>query len=141
VAEALASCRPGPEETFDPTRHLARVTDVSGEGIGAIGRLVAREGRSLRLDRLPVLPAVADAAADRWAIPDATVETNGPFAAIGTPDALARAVDRLRNVEGADPVRLGRIDRGEAPIRDATDGDPSRLVEAAARWPTAGERQ
>ncbi|SHH02633.1 hypothetical protein SAMN05443636_1656 [Halobaculum gomorrense] len=141
VAEALAACRPSPGEAFDPARHLARVTDVSGEGVGGVGRLVASEGRSLRLDRLPVLPAVADAVAGWWTLPDVTVETNGPFAAIGTPEALARVTDRLRGVEGADPVRLGPVDRGDAPIRDATDGDTSRLVEAAARWPAAGERR
>ncbi|QZP39730.1 hypothetical protein [Halobaculum magnesiiphilum] len=141
VAEALAACRPEPDEPFDPARHLARVTDVSGEGIGGVGRLVARDGRSLRLDRLPFLPGVADAAAGGWTIPDATVETNGPFAAIGTPSALARASERLRSVEGADPVRIGTLDRGDAPIRDATGGDPVQFVEAAARWPAAGEER
>lgn len=139
VAEVLAACRPEPDEPFDPARHLARVTDVSGEGIGGVGRLVAGEGRSLRLGRLPLLPGVADAAAGGWTIPDATVETNGPFAAIGTPSALARASERLRSVEGADPVRIGTLDRGNAPIRDATGGDPARFIEAAARWPAAGE--
>lgn len=138
VAAALAACRPAQGEPFDPARHVARVTDVSGEGIAGIGRLVAREGRSLRLERLPVHEAVAEAAADEWTIPDATVETNGPFAAIATPSALARVTDRLRDCSGADPLRIGRVERGDVPIRDATDGDPARLVEAAARWPTAG---
>lgn len=141
VAEALAACRPDPGESFDPARHLARVTDVSGEGIGGIGRLVARDGRSLRLDRLPVLSGVAEASVGRWRLPDVTVETNGPFTAVGTPSALARATDRLRRVEYTDPVRIGTVDGGDAPIRDATGDDPSRLVESAARWPTAaGER-
>ncbi|MXR40386.1 hypothetical protein GRX01_03315 [Halobaculum sp. WSA2] len=141
VAEALATCRPDPGESFDPARHLARVTDVSGEGIGGIGRLVARDGRSLRLERLPILSGVAEASVGHWRLPDVTVETNGSFAAVGTPSALARATDRLRSVERADPVRIGAVDGGDAPIRDAADGDPSRLVESAARWPTAeGER-
>ncbi|QZX99301.1 hypothetical protein [Halobaculum rubrum] len=138
VAEALAACRPKPGESFDPARHVARVTDVSGEGIAGIGRLAAREGRSLRLERLPVYDAVAEAAADGWTIPDATVETNGPFAAVATPSALGRVADLLRDVSGADPVRVGRLDRGDAPIVDATDGESARLVEAAARWPPAG---
>ena len=141
VAEALATCQPAPGESFDPARHLARVTDVSGEGIGGIGRLVARDGRSLRIERLPILSGVAEASDGRWRLPDVTVETNGPFAAVGTPSALARATDRLRSVGRADPVRIGTVDDGDAPIRDATDDDPSRLVESAARWPTAeGER-
>ena len=140
VAEALASCRPKPGESFDPARHVARVTDVSGEGIAGIGRLAAREGRSLRLEQLPVHDAVAEAAADRWTIPDATVETNGPFAAVATPSALGRVTDRLDDIDGAGPVRIGRLDRGDAPIRDATDGESARLVEAAARWPEAGDR-
>lgn len=139
VAEALASCRPKPDESFDPSRHVARVTDVSGEGIAGIGRLAARDGRSLRLEQLPIHDAVAEAAADEWTIPDVTVETNGPFAAVATQSALGRVTDLLRDVSGADPIRIGRLDRGDAPIRDATDGEPARLVEAAARWPAAGD--
>jgi len=137
--EAITACRPKPGESFDPARHVARVTDVSGEGIAGIGRLAAREGRSLRLERLPVDDAVAEAAADEWTIPDVTVETNGPFAAVATPSALGRVVDRLDDSSGADPIRIGPLDRGDAPIRDATGGEPARLVEAAARWPAAGD--
>ncbi|MFC6793299.1 hypothetical protein ACFQFH_01910 [Halobaculum halobium] len=139
VAAALAACRPDPKEPFDPARHVARVTDVSGEGIAGVGRLAARDGRSLRLDRLPLHDAVASTTADRWAIPDATVETNGPFAVIATPSALARVTERLRDVAGANPVRIGTLDRADEPILDATGADLSRFVEAAARWPRAGD--
>ncbi|UIP01335.1 hypothetical protein Hbl1158_15595 (plasmid) [Halobaculum sp. CBA1158] len=142
-ATALSAFRPAPRESFDPAEHVARVTDVSGEGIAGIGRLAAGTGRSLRLDRLPLLDGAASAT--DWTVPDATVETNGPLAVVATPRVLDRVADRLHAVEGADPRRIGAVVdaaatgdpvAGDAPVVDATAGDLTAAVEAASRWPS-----
>ncbi|WP_435064433.1 hypothetical protein [Halobaculum sp. EA56] len=138
VAEAVDSLRPASGEAFDPARHVARVTDVSGEGIAGLGRLAAAEGRSLRLRRLPLLTG-AEAAAEAWTVPDATVETNGPLAVFAAPAVLGELADGLRGVDGADPRRVGSLDEVGPAILDATDGALARAVEPAARWPTAGD--
>ncbi|WP_284033407.1 hypothetical protein [Halobaculum lipolyticum] len=136
VAAAVAGFRPAVGERFDPAAHVARVTDVSGEGIAGVGRLAAASGRSLRLRRLPILEGAA-AATTPWAVPDATVETNGPLAVAAAPAVLDRLADELLGVDGADPRRVGTLGDDDAPVVNATGTDLSRAVEAAARWPTA----
>jgi len=145
VAGALAAFRPGPDGAFDPARHVARVTDVSGEGIAGLGRIAAADGRALCVERIPLLPGAA-AAARAWTVPDVTVETNGPLAVFARPGVLSDVADRLAGVDGADPRRLGSLrgpadaaDAGAAPsVVDATGAGLSEAIEAAARWPSVG---
>ncbi|QLG26025.1 hypothetical protein HUG10_00015 [Halorarum halophilum] len=133
IAEALASFRPDSGEPFDPDRHVARVTDVSGEGVAGIGRVVADAGRSLRVEALPLLPGV-DEVADAWTVPDVTVETNGPLAIVARSGALDRVADRLVEVSGSRPTRLGTVVRGGPRLSAAPGCEASRYVERAARW-------
>lgn len=141
VADALARFSPDPGEPFDPDRHVARVTDVSGEGVAGIGRLVADAGRSLRIEQLPLLPGV-DEVADAWTVPDVTVETNGPLAIVARPAVLDRVADRLAAVPAARPIRLGTVVRDGPPLSAAPGCAAVRYVERAARWDgELGERE
>ncbi|QLG63435.1 hypothetical protein [Halorarum salinum] len=133
IAEALAPFRPDPGEPFDPDRHVARVTDVSGEGVAGIGRVVADAGRSLRVEALPPLPGV-DEIADAWTVPDVTVETNGPLAVVARPGVLDRVADRLGEIPGSRPRRLGTIARDGPRLSAAPGCEAARYVERAARW-------
>ena len=133
AADAGAPFRPDPGEPFDPERHVARVTDVSGEGVTGIGRVVADAGRSLRVETLPLLPGV-DAVADAWTVPDVTVETNGPLAVVARPAVLDRVADQLAEVPGARPMRLGTVVRDGPRLSAAPECEAARYVERAARW-------
>lgn len=133
VATALTRFRPDPSESFDPDRHLARITDVSGEGVAGIGSLVADAGKSLLVEKLPLLPGV-DSAADAWTVPDVSVETNGPFAVIARQRVLGSVAERLASVGGAEPVRLGAVQADGPQLMVAPDCDAARYVERAALW-------
>lgn len=129
VAEAVAAASPGGGEAFDPDRHLALATDVSGPGVGGIADLVGRGPHRLHVERLPFLdrPAV-EAARDRWLLPDATLGTNGPVALAGRPAVLERIAARLRGAD-LDPVPLGRVVTGEGRVSSAAGVDLARFVE------------
>ena len=133
VARAVAAACPAPGDDFDPARHLKWVGDVSGPGLGGLVRPLSTADCGLRVESLPVLDGDAIATVrDGWTVPDVTVETNGPLAAVGTPAALDRFERRLDSVSAADPVRIGHVS-------DETDlhWDPSidlgRYVERAAQ--------
>lgn len=138
IAEILRKFRLNVGESFDSTKHVARVTDISGEGITGIARLATRAGRSLRLHRLPLLSG-AEKATTTWTVPDATVETSGPFAVIATPSVLDRVREQLEGINGAVPERIGMLVADGPPIVDATGTDLSRVIEVAARWPSEGD--
>jgi hypothetical protein len=138
IAEVLQKFRPNVGESSDSANHVAHVTDISGEGITGIARLATRAGRSLRLHRLPLLSG-AEKAAMTWTVPDATVETSGPFAVIATPAVLDRVRGQLESVDGAVPERIGMLVADGPPIVDATGTDLSRVIEAAARWSSEGD--
>lgn len=138
IAEVLERFRPDVSESFNSTKHVARITDISGEGIAGITRLATRAEHSLRLHRLPLLSG-AEKAATTWTVPDATVETTGPFAVVATPAVLDRVMEQLEGVDSAAPVRIGTLVADGLPIVDATNTDLSRVIETAARWPSAGD--
>jgi selenophosphate synthase len=138
IAAALRKFRPDRDESFDSTEHVARVTDISGEGITGIARFATRTGRSLRLHRLPLLPG-AEKAVMAWTVPDATVETSGPFAVVATPAVLDCVMERLAGVDGTAPARIGMLAADGPPVVDATSTDLSRVIETAARWPSEGD--
>lgn len=138
IAEILREFRPERDESFDSAEHIARVTDISGEGITGIVRLATRAGRSLRLHRLTLLPG-AEEAAMTWTVPDATVETSGPFAVVATPVVLDRVMERLEGINGAAPAQIGVLAADGPSVVDGTSTDLSRVIEAAARWPSVGD--
>lgn len=133
VARAIAASCPAPTEPFDPDRHLKWVCDLSGPGIRGLLDATEREGCGLSIEGLPWLDREGvEAVRDRWVVPDATVETNGPLAAIGSPAALERFERRLADVPSADPSRIGRV-TGEATLRWADGVDLERFVEDLLR--------
>jgi hypothetical protein len=137
IADVIRKFRPDRNESFNSAKHVVRVTDISGEGITEVAQLAVRAGRSLRLRRLPLLPG-AEEAAMAWTVPDATVETSGPFAVVATPAVLEGVREQLEGIGSAAPVRIGTLAAEGPPIVDATETDLSRVIEAAARWPTGG---
>jgi selenophosphate synthase len=110
IARALAQFRPTGDESFDPARHVAVVTDVSGPGVRGLADLVARADHRLHLTDLPLLDRAALASARRaWTVPDVTVETNGPLAVVARPAVLDAIADRLGTVDGCDPAIVGEV--------------------------------
>lgn len=134
IAAVIASCCPGPDEAFDPARHLKWVGDISGSGVYGLVHTAAAAGCGLHVEELPVIDTAAVAAVrERWTMPDVTVETNGPLAAIGTPVAIERLRRRLRDVPVADPVRIGRTTTTAGALSWDEDVALERYIEHAAR--------
>jgi hypothetical protein len=137
VARAIEASCPRPGERFDPARHLKWAADISGPGLGGVPEATAAAGCGLSLEALPLLDRGGlDAVRRRWIVPDVTVETNGPIAAVGTADALARFQRRLSGCPSADPTRIGTVTDvpgefrwGDAPradrYLDGIEGAPS----------------
>jgi hypothetical protein len=137
IADVLRKFRPDRNGSFNSAKHVARITDISGEGITEVAQLAMRAGRSLRLRQLPLLPG-AEEAAMAWTVPDATVETSGPFAVVATPAVLEGVREQLEGIGSAAPAQIGVLAADGPPIVDATATNLSRVIEAAARWPTRG---
>jgi selenophosphate synthase len=110
IAREIAASCPASDETFDPDQHLKWVCDISGPGIGGLVRTIRDQDCGLHLESLPLIDRGGiDAVRDAWAVPDVTVETNGPLAAVGTPSVLDRFERHLEEISTADPSRLGRV--------------------------------
>jgi selenophosphate synthase len=132
VARALAPFRPAGDESFDPERHVAAVTDVSGPGVGGVADLVARAGYRVHLTDLPLFDrATLDAARDDWRVPDVTVETNGPLAVVGRPAVLESVTARLAALDGPDPSTVGEIRPGDDRRLSVADDE---LLAPYAEW-------
>jgi len=133
VARAVAAACPDPGDPFDAAHHLKWVGDVSGPGVGGLARPLEATDCGLRVESLPVLDGDAVAAVrDGWTVPDVTVETNGPLAAVGTPAALDRFERRLDSVSAADPVRIGRV-TDETGLHWDPGADLARYLEQVAQ--------
>lgn len=134
VAEAVAASRPHPDEPFDPDRHLKWVGDVSGPGLDGIVHATGFADCGLHLESLPLLKRETLAEIrKRWVIPDVTVETNGPLAAIGRPTAIERFWQRLKDVPTADPGRIGHVTDAAGELTWAEGVDLERYVERMTR--------
>lgn len=135
VASVVASFRPRADEAVDPDRHVLAATDVSGPGLAGVGQAIASadDRLGLEVERIPVLHPGVDAVADRWILPDATVETNGPIATVARPTVADRVASRLSSIPGADPVEVGRVEEtGEAAVEPAPGVALDRYVETAS---------
>ena len=132
VAGAIQASCPRPQEVFDPERHLKWAGDVSGPGIGGLLDTAESAGCGLALDALPLFDRERlDAVRERWVVPDVTVETNGPIAAIGTPAALDRFERRLPECPSADPTRIGSVTDGTGVLRLAGETNAERYIETS----------
>ena len=110
IARAIEATTPRAGERFDPVRHLKWAADVSGPGIGGLLDAVESAEYGVELGTIPLLDRGALAAVrDRWVVPDVTVETNGPIAAVGTTAAIDRFESRLSAVPLAAPARIGAV--------------------------------
>lgn len=132
VAARLCEFLPAVGEAFDADRHVSVATDISGPGVRGLAAVADRAGVGVRLTDLPFLdgPAVRRLR-DRWTLPDATVETNGPLALVGRPGVLDALADRLADLPGADPRRVGRVVDGDG-VTAAPGARADRYIEGFA---------
>lgn len=130
VARAIAASSPPPDGAFDPARHLKWAGDISGPGIGGLLGTVESAGCGLSFDALSLFDREGlDAVRERWIVPDVTVETNGPIAAIGTPSALDRFERRLSGCPSADPTGVGTVTDRTGILRWDAETNAERYIE------------
>jgi len=115
VARALEDFLPAFGEDFDPRRHVAVTTDVSGPGIYVVRELAELARASIRLDRVPLLsPELSEFATANYIMPNATAGTNGAIVVVADPAVLDGLESELRGA-GMDPVRIGRVVSRDGP--------------------------
>ncbi|MEM4969756.1 MAG: SelD-related putative sulfur metabolism protein [Sulfolobales archaeon] len=117
VAKAIEKRLPHLEEEFDPERHIAVTTDVTGPGIYVIKELAELSRASIRIDRIPLLsPELSEFATKNYIIPNATSGTNGATVIIAGKRVIDDIEAELRE-RGEEPIRIGRvISKGEARV-------------------------
>jgi hypothetical protein len=134
VARAIAGSCPAPDESFDPDQHLKWVGDISGSGIQGLVHVLGTADCGLRLTNLPLLDRDSLARIRKqWIVPDVTVETNGPLAAIGKSSAVDRFKRRLKQVPATKPTRIGRAIGDGGALWWDTDIALERYVEGLPR--------
>ncbi len=134
VARAIAGSCSAPDESFDPDQHLKWVGDISGSGIQGLVHVLGTADCGLRLTNLPLLDRDSLARIrEQWIVPDVTVETNGPLAAIGKSSAVDCFKRRLEEVPVAKPTRIGRAIDDAGALRWDTDIALERYVEGLPR--------
>lgn len=110
IAQTIAAFCPSMDEPFDPTRHIKLATDVSGDGIFGLARLLKTAKTTLHVTEFPLLDTEGiNHARRRWVVPDVTVETNGPLAIVGQPPVVQRVKEQLETTVDATPVVLGTL--------------------------------
>ncbi len=117
VAKAIEKRLPHLDEEFDPERHIAVTTDVTGPGIYVIKELAELSRASIKIDRIPLLsPELSEFATKNYIIPNATSGTNGATVIIAGKRVIEDIETELRD-KGEEPVRIGRVvSRGEAKV-------------------------
>lgn len=122
IAKTIAEFCPAINESFDPTRHIKLATDVSGDGILGLARLLKTPETTLHVTDFPLLDkAGIDQARRRWVVPDVTVETNGPLAIVGQPTVIQQVKEQLAKTAAANPVVLGELRRHTATTLSTAD--------------------
>ncbi|USZ70014.1 hypothetical protein NGM10_17590 (plasmid) [Halorussus salilacus] len=116
VAEVIAQYCPGPDESFDPSKHIKYSSDVSGPGIRDLEKPSEKRDLAFNITDIPILSeTIADHVHAHWTVPDVTVETNGPIAVVARPTVIRDIEADLLAVSQADPVVVGEYsnsDRG-----------------------------
>lgn len=134
VAQEIASFCPPLDDEFSEDKHLKFVTDLSGPGIRGIENRISSMDIDVMLTNLPMLDQeIIENGQDRWALPDATVETNGPLIMIGSPQVVESVRRDLSELSNTDPKVIGRIIDGTGVLRAADDVRIRRLIETFSR--------
>jgi len=117
VAKVIEKRLPYLDEEFDPERHIAATTDVTGPGIYVIKELAELSNASIRVERIPLLsPELSEFATRNYIIPNATSGTNGAAVIIASRRVIEDIEAELRE-RGEEPVRIGRVvSKGEARV-------------------------
>lgn len=117
VARAIEKRLPHLDEEFDPERHVAATTDVTGPGVYVIKELAELSNASIRIERIPLLsPELSEFATRNYIIPNATSGTNGATVIIASRRVIEEVEAELRE-RGEEPIRIGRVvSKGEARV-------------------------
>ncbi len=131
IARIIEKRLPHLEEDFDPERHIAATTDVTGPGIYVVKELAELSRASIRLEKIPLLsPELSEFATKNYIIPNATSGTNGATVIIASSRVIDEVEAELRE-KGEDPVGIGRVvAKGEA--RVAAPSTLKRYISAKA---------
>lgn len=122
VARVLADFYPDYESEPDSSRHVKFASDVSGGGIRGINRILGMADTHLRLEDLPLVDRdIIERAQAQWALPDVTVETNGPIVMIGEPSVIEQLSDELDKIGTNNPRLLGSVAPGKGTIESQLD--------------------
>lgn len=114
IAWTIAGFCPAVDEPFDPARHIKLATDVSGDGLLGLARLLNTAETALHITEFPLLDeAGINQARRRWVVPDITVETNGPLAIVGQPEVIQQVKEQLATSGNADSAMLGELRQPE----------------------------
>ncbi|BBD72253.1 selenophosphate synthetase [Sulfodiicoccus acidiphilus] len=113
AAKAIEEFLPALDEEFDPYKHIAATTDVSGPGVYVIRELAELAHAEIELWDVPLTsPELSEFATRNFIIPNGTSGTNGSLVIV----ASSRVLDELEGrLKGAyQPVRIGKVKgRGE----------------------------
>ncbi|MEM2301973.1 MAG: SelD-related putative sulfur metabolism protein [Sulfolobales archaeon] len=109
VARIIEKRLPHLDEDYDPERHIAATTDVTGPGIYVIKELAELSKTSIRIEKIPLLsPELSEFATRNYIIPNATAGTNGAIVIIAKPRVIDEIEGELRE-KGEEPIRIGRV--------------------------------
>jgi selenophosphate synthase len=115
IARIIEGKLPQIGEEFDPSRHIAATTDVTGPGVYVIKELAELSGASIRLERIPLIsPELSEFATRSYIMPNATAGTNGAVIFVASERVIEEIEEELRGY-GENPVRIGRIISREGP--------------------------
>ncbi len=122
-AKAIEQFLPSLEEDFDPERHIAVTTDVSGPGIYVIRELAELSNARISLWDVPLTsPELSEFATRNFIIPNGTSGTNGSLVIIASPKVLDQLEGKLSDQYS--PRRIGKvIGKGEPKVEA-----PSKLA-------------
>jgi len=117
VAKTIEKRLPQINEDFDPSKHVAATTDVTGPGMYVIKELAELTRSSIRIDRIPLIsPELSEFATRNYIIPNATSDTNGAIVIVASPRVIDEIEEELRD-RGEEPIRIGRVvSKGEARV-------------------------
>lgn len=117
IAKIIEKRLPQLDEKFDPDRHIAATTDITGPGIYVIKELAELSRTSIKLDKIPLIsPELSEFATRNYIMPNATADTNGAAVIIAKPKVIDEVEMELKEL-GENPIRIGKvIDKGEARV-------------------------
>jgi selenophosphate synthase len=117
VAKLIEEKLPDLDEEFDPDRHIAATTDVTGPGIYVIKEIAELANVSIKLYDIPLIsPKISEFATRNYIIPNSTSGTNGAIVIVAKSNIIEDLENKLLKI-GQKPIRIGRIiKKGEAKV-------------------------